>query len=95
MTMKRLATALTAAGLFALAGCGGGSSSNNAASIDNTADFFNVTADDLGGNDMGAATGNVSGSNASNGSRTGNGASGHPTNASGGSHASRPTRNTH
>ena len=94
--MKRLSTALTAAGLFALAGCGGTSPSNNAASIDNTADFFNVTADDLGGNDMGTATGNVSGANASNGSRTGNGASSHASNAAAGaSHGSRAAHNAH
>ena len=94
--MKRLSTALTAAGLLALAGCGGTSASNNATSIDNTADFFNVTADDLGGNDMGTATGNVSGTNASNSSRTGNGATSHTSNAAAGaSHTSRATHNTH
>ena len=88
--MKRLSTALTAAGLFALAGCGGGAPSNNAASIDNTADFFNVTADDLGGNDMGTATGNASGANASNGNRS----AGHASDAAA-SHSPRAAHNAH
>jgi hypothetical protein len=49
--MKRLSTALAAAGLAALAACGG-SATNNAAASDNVSDTFNVAPDDLTANDL-------------------------------------------
>jgi hypothetical protein len=70
--MKRLSTALLAAGLIALAACGG-RPANNAAANTAVNDVYDVTPDDLGagnvaGNEGG---GNESGSNAS-GNASGN-----------------------
>ena len=63
--MKRLSTALAAAGLMALAGCGS-SASNNAAANTSVPDTYNVAPEDLdGGNLAGNEAGNASDANAS------------------------------
>lgn len=70
--MKRLSTALLAAGLLALAACGGRPANNTAANAA-VNDVYNVSPDDLGaGNEAGNdVVGNGSGSNAS-GNASGN-----------------------
>ena len=80
--MKRLSTALVATALLALAACGS-RTANNAAALDNTSDYFNVTSDDLTSNDVGNASGN--GSSSGNAS-AGNASGGATSNASGNSH---------
>lgn len=63
--MKRLSTALAAAGLLALAACGS-SATNNAAAADNVSDTYNVAPDDLTANDLaGNEAGNASDANGS------------------------------
>jgi hypothetical protein len=58
--MKRLTTALAAAGLMALAACGG-SASNNVVANDAGNDTYNVAPDDLtAGNETGNEAGNAS-----------------------------------
>jgi len=58
--MKRLSTALAAAGLVALAACGS-SATNNAAATDAGNDVYNVAPDDLtADNEVGNEAGNAS-----------------------------------
>jgi len=75
--MKRLSTALLAAGLIALAGCGGRPANNTAANITSN-DVYDVSPDDLGaGNVLGnEGSGNGSESNASGGANASSNASG-------------------
>ncbi len=75
--MKRLSTALLAAGLIALAGCGAPPANNTAANIVSN-DVYDVSPDDLGaGNVVGnEGSGNGSESNASGGANASSNASG-------------------
>ena len=57
--MKRLSTALAAAGLAALAACGG-TASNNVVANEAGNDTYNVAPDDLTANELGNEAGNAS-----------------------------------
>jgi hypothetical protein len=64
--MKHLSTALAAAGLIALAACGGTATNNAAAVSDNLGDTYNVAPDDLTADNLaGNETGNATDANAS------------------------------
>jgi hypothetical protein len=75
--MKRLSTALLAAGLIALAGCGGRPANNTAANVASN-DVYDVSPDDLGAGNMvgNEESGNGSAANGSAGANTASNASG-------------------